>query len=180
MKAKIITKEIMENFYEKDGWLYWKKLFTNKCRQTIGSIAGRLHHSGYYVVLIYDKIYLNHRILYQFYNNVILEPTDIVDHADGNRGNNKKENLRITTKSQNAMNQKFGANNKLRHKNIYIIHRKNYDDYRIQITKDGKLVFGKCYRTDKYTLEDVIKIRDAELLKHHGEFMNTGEIRQTL
>lgn len=165
----------MNQVYEKDSWLYWN---INKNYNALkDSLAGHLDNTkGYYKVKINLKAYYNHRILYQFYHNVILNETDIVDHIDGNPINNKKENLRLATKQQNCMNRKVNKNNKsTKIKNICIMHRDGYDEYRIQIRKHGKKVFSKCFRTNKFTLDEVVKIRDEQLLKHHEEFISTGE-----
>lgn len=170
---KIIDTTVMNQVYEKDGWLYWKEHKNYNALKD--SLVGTLSKRGYYSVMINGQFYYIHRILYQIYNNVILSPVDVIDHIDGNKQNNKKENLRLCTQSQNCMNKKASKNNKLGIKNICISHGKHYDYYQIYIKKNLKIVFGKCYRTDKYTLDDVIKIRDIELLKYHKEFINAGE-----
>lgn len=176
MKAKIYTKEIMDYVYEQNGWLYWKKLCSSACRQKIGSLAGNFQKSsGYYHVKINGKTYYNHRILYQIYNNVILSENDIVDHHDRNKTNNSKENLVLSDHSENSCNQKVNKNNlSTGLKNISIMKSKNFKYYHITIRKHGKQVFSKYYRTDKFTEEDVIKIRDEQLKIHHGGFMSKG------
>lgn len=170
MKARIYTKEIMDQVYEKNSWLYWKE--TKNYNAIKDSLAGSLNKkSGYYVVCIDGKQYFNHRILYQFYNNEILDPNYFIDHINRNKTDNRKENLVKGTKQENCCNRKASKNNlSTKHKNIYIIKNKSGNKYYyISIMYNNKIGFSKCYRMDKFTLEDVIKIRNIELERLHGK-----------
>lgn len=173
MKSKTITKEIMDLFYEKDGWLYWKNDGKKIKKDTL---AGKISDSGYYKVFVHRKSYRNHRILYQFYHNVILDPEQQIDHIDMNKQNNSKENLRLCTNSENSMNKITRRDNKIGFKNIRIIKTNNYEYYYIKIVKNHKVVFSKYYRTDKFAIQEVIKIRDTKLLEIHGEFANINTL----
>ena len=66
----------------------------------IGDAVGCLAQ-GYLKVSIDDKLYLLHRVLFKM-NNGYLPP--YVDHIDNNPLNNRKENLREATLSQNSWN----------------------------------------------------------------------------
>lgn len=170
MKARIYTKEIMDQVYEKDGWLYWKENSKNHLNKD--SLAGHLDKAtGYYRIRINRKNYMLHRILYQLYHNIILEPEQQIDHINLDKTDNRKENLRLSTSSQNMMNRKT-YNNSTMVKNITISKSKNYEYYHLQIKKDKKTVYSKYFRIDKYTIEEVVKIRDKMLLEIHKEFAN--------
>jgi len=176
MKGKQITidLELCKQFFYYDnlGNLYWKVNRTPKlCKNTI---AGSLDKSKYIQVKLFGKLYSVHRILYQLYNNVELNENDIIDHIDENKQNNKRENLRICDRSENGMNRKVQRNNKSTGiKNIYRFFVDSYEYYYILIKKRN-IKFSKLFRTDKYTLEQVIKIRDEKLKEIHGEFHNLG------
>src|SRR5574343_84453 len=172
MRTKIITKEIMDYFYEKDGWLYWKNSINNHNNKDC--LAGFIENNGYRRVTINGVRYQVHRILYQIYNNIILEPNDQIDHINLDKTDNSKENLRLSNNSENNCNKKVQKNNNSTGiKNIGFRETK-YNNYYVIFIRKNKKLFQKLYRTDKFTLEDVIKIRDIELERLHGEFMNKG------
>lgn len=172
-KANIVDVDMMKNWYEKDSKLYNS---FNRYGITKDSLVGFIGHNGYYRFIFKGKYYLTHRILYQFYHNVILGETDIIDHINGIRSDNRIENLRVCDNSQNICNSKVPKNNLSTGLKNISIHKNNSgtEYYRIKIHKNGKDVFRKEYKKDKHTLEEIIKIRDEELLKHHGEFYNFG------
>lgn len=75
-----------------------------------GRMAGVIRTKGYYYVCIKDTYYRAHRIV------CALHGIDIdgfeVDHVDGNRANNKIENLRVVTSFQNNRNRGISIKNK--------------------------------------------------------------------
>lgn len=92
------TKEILDQIFEyKDGDLYWKPVK-----------AGTVDGSGYLQVGIKGKYYKNHRLIFLMHHGYL---PDLIDHADGNRQNNRIENLREATRSQNNYNKKIGKSN---------------------------------------------------------------------
>ena len=75
----------------------------------IGQKSGSLYKNGYFVVTInYKRQYL-HRIIFMMHHSYMPE---YIDHIDGNPQNNKIENLRNATQSQNMGNQKLRSDNK--------------------------------------------------------------------
>jgi|LakMenEpi03Aug12_release.lakeMendotaPanAssembly.Ray.scaffolds.fasta_scaffold561383_1 hypothetical protein len=109
IKDSTLTQEYLHSlFYYKDGNLYWKKKSTKLSRANIGSIAGSLSSSGYLQTGVKGKIFLNHRLIFLMHYGYLPQ---FIDHKDGNKTNNKIENLRETNKSQNRMNAKLQKNN---------------------------------------------------------------------
>lgn len=93
------------------------------------------------------------------------DKTQIVDHKNLQRNDNRKENLRICTYSQNSYNKKSRSK-------LYkgITYRKREGTYRAVITADKHTY----YLGDYTTLEEAIKARkDAEVI-YHGEFRYKG------
>ena len=95
-----------------------------------------------------------HRLLAQAYiPNLNNKPQ--VDHINRIRDDNRLENLRWVTRSENCSNKGIDKNNKLGYKNI----RFRYVSFEIKIIRNGI-----TYRKNKKTLEEAIKQRDLMLL----------------
>lgn len=69
-----------------------------------GSVAGCLNSVGYYQVNIDNKSYLAHRIIYEIINGKI-EKSAVIDHINRDRSDNRRSNLRSTTRSGNQQNR---------------------------------------------------------------------------
>lgn len=87
-----------------------------------------------------------------------------VDHIDGNGLNNQKENLRITTQSQNMMNSSLGKNNKTGYKGLY--WRKDVKMWQATITSNKKRIFLGSF----YYKREAIKARKEAEIKYFGEY----------
>lgn len=87
--------------YDKDaGVLIWKNhWWKGKLKVIKGRIAGRCNNHGYWVVTIKRSTYPAHRLIWFIENGT--QPGEI-DHIDGNKINNKIENLR---NGDNGINQ---------------------------------------------------------------------------
>lgn len=84
------------------GNLYWIKRPSN--RVSVGDIAGVVDLHGYLVVRFDKKLYKSHRLCYYLYYNKW--PDNFIDHIDGNKLNNKIENLRDVERTVNNRNHK--------------------------------------------------------------------------
>jgi len=100
---------LQELFAYNDGELIYKKC---RGRQPIGSIAGAKHHTGYYQISVDKKLYLKHRLVYQYHYGNLLQEQQI-DHIDRDRGNNKIENLRVADQTHNLYNTCVNSRNQL-------------------------------------------------------------------
>ena len=128
-----------------------------------------LNKDDYYLVcLCKNKIGTTfgiHQLVY-----IINNPTeDIInfdiDHIDGNRTNNKIENLRKATRSDNCSNAKTPITNKL---GLKYIHKTKFG-YRFKLTKNG-IVYSKSFKS----LEQAIEYRNIKVKEICGAFANLG------
>jgi hypothetical protein len=126
----MITKDLLQELFEyKDGKIYWK---ISNTRAVIGKEAGSINSSGYKIVTINQKSYLAHRLIFLM-NHGYLPKT--IDHIDGNSLNNKIENLRKATVSQNQFNAKIRKDNKTGVKGVTICNKTN--KYKASLTTNG-------------------------------------------
>ncbi len=103
-----------------------------------------------------DRILLHHFIL----NTNQREIT--IDHINGNGLDNRKENLRICTRTQNSQNRKLNCNNTSGYKGV----SKSYGKWAVQINVNGKrLNLGRFAN-----LLEAAKTYDEAAVKYHGEF----------
>lgn len=84
-------------------------VITSKSRGRRGMLAGCVNGVGYRVIRIDKKLYLAHRLAWFYIHGQW--PKNIIDHIDGNRINNRFDNLRDIQKAQNHQNLKGPQNN---------------------------------------------------------------------
>lgn len=77
----------------------------------LASHAGSMNGQGYYYVNFLYKNYKAHRLIYEMFNGKLPDGY-FIDHIDGNKGNNRKENLRAVTRELNARNIAMSPRNK--------------------------------------------------------------------
>lgn len=98
----------------------------------------------------YGQHFPIHRLVALYF---IPNPNDYkeIDHINRIRDDNRVENLRWVTRSENCINKGLNKNNRYAEKHISI----HYNGYRVQITRNG-VRFAKCFQT----LEEAIQSRN--------------------
>lgn len=89
---------------------------------------------------------------------------EIVDHINGNRLDNRRENLRITTRQKNSENNKIS---KSKTSSIYhgVFYHKERDKYQARISINGKSKIGLGYYDNEI---EAAEIRDAYIVQNEG------------
>jgi hypothetical protein len=158
----ILSKEYLNSlFYYKDGDLYWKM---TKGRILKDTVAGTKSHH-YHQICIDYKIYRTHRLVWIFHNG---NTDQIIDHINNNSYDNRIENLRVCTLSQNVHNSKRFKNNTSGVKGVGWCIQKN--KWRARLILDKKEIHVGFFDN----LEDAKnKITEQRKLLHK-EFYNHG------
>lgn len=85
-------------------------IFTNKSdhgrfgRIKAGTVMGSNHSGGYLAFWVDGKTYFNHRLAYLYVNGEF--PSGDIDHINGKRSDNRFQNLRAATRSENNQNRR--------------------------------------------------------------------------
>ena len=92
-------QDFIDRFEYIDGKLFYKK--SEGCMKQ-GTEVGTVCKGGYLKTLINRKPYRLHRIIFMMHHGYLPE---FIDHIDGDPANNRIENLRPATASQNNLNR---------------------------------------------------------------------------
>lgn len=84
------------------GEIRWRICKDKRCPE--GTIAGYLNDQGYQIVIVDRQKMRAHRVAWMLHYGE--EPPEFLDHVNGNRSDNRIENLRAATKQQNAFNSR--------------------------------------------------------------------------
>lgn len=96
---------------------------------------------------------LAHRVIWELVNGPIPEGMEI-DHIDRCRSNNKVDNLRLVTSSENSCNTSGHSDSRTGVKNISF----HQNGYSIEVMRKGVRI-----RTTRPTLDEAISVRDLML-----------------
>lgn len=155
-----LTKDFIHSLFKyKDGNLIWK------VKNTKGKEAGALRPTGYVVVEIDSKPVMAHWLVWIMHNGNF---DGYIDHIDGNRSNNKIENLRVVNWAENQWNRKISHNNKIGIKGVRI--RKDSSKYEARITVNKKRIVLGSYKD--LELAELVMIMARE--KYHGVYAKHG------
>jgi hypothetical protein len=138
-----------------------------------GKPAGRRDRGS-----IYDAIHIggNQSGARRYYCHVLAYlwmtgswPADQIDHRNGDRWDNRWENLRPATRSENVRNRKIQKNNSNGLKGVIYMPRNKNKKYTARIMVNGKSISLKYH----YTAEEAHAAYVEASKKYHGEFSRT-------
>lgn len=159
----ITYKELIEllEYDINTGIFTWKQ--DKSSRATKGAIAGTLSN-GYISITINKHIYRAHRLvwLYCFQE----WPSNYLDHINGDKIDNRLDNLREATTVENSYNIKAHKDSSTGIKGIYF--NKANNNYRAQIRYNGKTISLGSFKTP----EEASLAYNSKAKELHGEFYN--------
>lgn len=154
-------KEVV-NYDPETGIFTWKIKLNNNL--VVGSIAGTLTTRRHIRLTIDGNHCQAHRLAWLYVYGEW--PEGDVDHINNIRTDNRIENLRLATKSQNGMNCKVAEDNKSGVKGVCWDQR--LKRWRAYVTKEGKTT-EKRFKSFEEAAEYVKKLREelcGEFTRH--------------
>jgi hypothetical protein len=183
MKVQIPSIDILKECfnYTEDGFLVWKIRPESHFKNTQyansfnarfhGVKAGSMRGLEYLYVYISGKPYSSHRIIAKMHG---IDISNDIDHIDGNKINNRIENLRPATRCQNTMNRVINKTNKTGVKGLSIsINKQGKKYFHCEISSNKKRhnkYFVYSEENKKTAIDWLVETR-ARL---HEDFSNNG------
>jgi hypothetical protein len=163
METKITQERLKELFeYREDGTFVRKVSTSNRVK--VGDVVGWSTVGNRYVGLTVNgiKTYM-HRMVFLYHHGYL---PDCIDHIDGNGTNNKIENLREATQSQNLCNIKRKSSNKSGVKNVVWCESSN--KWGVFLKVNGRQKYFGVY--PDIELAELVAVEARN--KYQGQFAN--------
>lgn len=108
--------------------------------------------------------------VYQFMHRLLVQGDGFVDHINGNGLDNRRDNLRLATSSQNGINRRKALGTTSRYKGV--TWSKKDQRWCAQIKRNGKNRFLGSFRSE----EEAAKAYDAAARELFGEFAKLNKV----
>lgn len=142
-------------------------------KRVAGDVAGTLLKSGYFSVHYKSSNYAAHRVIWCLVNKCIIGK-ELVDHIDRDRSNNRIENLRLVTSSQNNKNIPIKSHNKTGFTGVS--YSKDANLYIAHWTDTERKAYNKSFSASKYgndlSLALAVEYRHRQANKVNGYIEN--------
>lgn len=155
--------KVQELFDCRDGQLIWRK--RPNARVAAGTVAGTINNIGYSVVAVLGKKVHAHRLIWLWHGRELPEQ---IDHINGDRADNRIENLRASDYITNACNSKARPSNTSGVKNICWCN--TYRKWVVQIIYGGGKKISGRFRD----IEEAKRFATEKRAELHGEFATDG------
>jgi HNH endonuclease/AP2 domain len=151
-------------YYNRETGVFMRK--TTSSNAKAGDVAGTRNSNGYLQIWINGKSYKAARLAWLYVYGHF--PSGNLDHRDRNRTNDRIDNLRIASPSQNQFNRVANKNNPTGLKGVSWISTRNV--FYAQIWVGGK----KKHLGEFNTKEEAHAAYCQAANFYHGEFANYG------
>jgi hypothetical protein len=162
----LTQQQVQELFEYSDGDLHWKPRTLSRNRPSVlnGKKVGCPNGSGY-LTMVHDKRkYYLHQLVFLMHHGYI--PSN-VDHIDGNGSNNRIENLRLATVSENMYNTKINTKNTSGFKGVHF--NKQKQKWQAKLWVRGEQI-ARAFQSKELAVEFMELFREMA----HGQFANHG------
>lgn len=168
MTPKIIPQEVIDEMKERlnydpnTGVITWRESKSNYVKN--GTECGTLKPSGYLVINFSKQLYRAHRVAWVMHYGK--NPSTFLDHVNQDKTDNRIENLREASSSQNKCNITRRSDNKSGYRGISWDRFRN--KWKVEVQIQGKSVRKRIADFDEAV--GWVKQKQAEL---HGDFRPT-------
>ena len=165
IRTREIPTEISDYLRYEDGKLFWTQQLGRRIQ--IGDEAGSLIKTiGYRRIMFKGVKYYTHRIIWLIAKGE--QPPHILDHINNNRLDNRIENLREATHTENMRNARLRKDSTSGVKGVY--WHKHSKKWMARINNNNKTT-NVGYFSDLKDAEQAVKEARQKL---HQEFANNG------
>lgn len=148
-------KRPREHFNDDRGWRVFNTRYAEKQAGTVGKTTGYV-----YVNFASGDLYAAHRLIWAMTTG---EWPDFIDHINGDRADNRLENIRPCSRSQNQCNRGVQKNNSSGFKGV---HRHTDGRWRARIKAGGKHIHLGLFDTPSLAHQAYL----SATLRYHGKF----------
>lgn len=160
---------LKENYeYHSDGGFV---RLTSRGRQKAGSeLFGKKEKNGYMRMPINYDMFVVHRVIWKWHNG---DEPEFIDHINGDRTDNRIENLRACSKSQNRQNSEVSKNNTSGYNGVRYYNYKKCKKWTWSFVVNGIKYSGYCSSLKNAVLsycskaEEISPIYMKKRIKHN-------------
>jgi len=127
----------------------------------VGDIAGYTDKDGYSSIGLNGNRYLNHRIIWCLFNGYI-DPEKQIDHRNGDRVDNRIENLQLVTPMVNSQNKALSCDNTTGVIGVSLSQTRGYWYYKAQYYDLSWKLKQKCFY--------ILRLGEAEAFRMAVEY----------
>lgn len=155
-------RERSRRFFKNDQqYKTWNSLF---CGKAAGSVN---KHKGYLMITLFYRHYASHRLAWLYVTGEW--PSNVIDHIDHDRLNNRFSNLRDIDRTQNSQN--MSRQSKRSNQTMGVLWRKNRQVWIAKIVVQKKEIYLGTFKTQ----EEAAAVR-REANERYGFHTNHGEM----
>ena len=126
---EVLYKHLRDNFYYENGLL---KASSGRNKYKRGYCVGHKRVDGYIGIICLGRPLLLHRMIFLYHHKYL---PDTIDHINRVRGDNRIENLRDCTLSENSINSKLREDNQTGVKGVNWCN--HFGKYVVRVQRDG-------------------------------------------
>ena len=172
----MITQALLHQRYTYDPATGELRYRVNRVRMRVGDPAGKVDKHGYRIMVIDNKGYRAHRLVWMWHHG---EVPRVIDHINRDKLDNRIENLRACNDAENARNAGLQSHNTSGYKGVH------YDTYHGKWRARARYTTsqGERKRVDlgRYASPDLAAVAyNLYLMTHHPDFGLLNEINTPL